>query len=380
MVQPLIQPPQMDVPTCCAPRPAPTTAVSTRFHFALNCSNLARSVDFYSRLFDVPPAKHYPDYAKFELAQPPLVFSLVPNAPGSQGSLSHLGFPVPSREAVEAAGARLAAAGLEISRQDGTVCGYARQDKIWVADPDQNFWEIYVVHEDVDPATVRRSFDGVSPEPVPEIPTPTLYEHRVTDGPVHRLDFPDHAVDEVRLTGTFNAALDPSERRELLREVHRVLKDGGSVLVHGLVASTVVGTVPALPGVAGLVRRIPQEAEPQQELAAAGFEGLAITKLTSAPVFQVGAVEFRELKVRGTKPVSRTAASELRMVVYKGPLASLTDDQGTVFERGRRVTIPAEQESRLARSTIANHFLFVRSEQACGTGCLTEGSEHHACQ
>ena len=31
-----------------------------------------------------------------------------------------------------------------------TTCCYARQDKIWVRDPDGTPWEVFVTHEDVE--------------------------------------------------------------------------------------------------------------------------------------------------------------------------------------------------------------------------------------
>ena len=30
-----------------------------------------------------------------------------------------------------------------------TTCGYAKQDKIWVHDPDENEWEVYALTDDL---------------------------------------------------------------------------------------------------------------------------------------------------------------------------------------------------------------------------------------
>jgi len=54
-----------------------------KFHLSLNVSDLSRSVAFYRALFGCEPAKRHDDYAKFELDEPPVVFSLVPRAAGS---------------------------------------------------------------------------------------------------------------------------------------------------------------------------------------------------------------------------------------------------------------------------------------------------------
>lgn len=387
-ILPVIEPPRLDVPTCCGANSGNSSKeqlpVTTRFHFALNVSGIARSVEFYSRLFGVPPAKHHADYAKFELSQPPLVFSLVPNAPGSQGALSHLGFPVASRAEVEAAFTRLTAAGLMVTCQAGTVCGYAKQDKIWVSDPDNNYWEIYVVHEDVDPATVRSAWDGIAPQSnvaaahtadarhVQKVAEPqrVLLEHRVTDSCPDYSQIADSSVDEIRLTGTFNSALSDTERRQLLADAFRILRPGGEVQVHGLVCNLPLnGVMPSLPGVASLVKRIPIESEPLEELSDAGFVGIAITKLPASSVFQQGALEMREIRVSGFKRLADATETPCRTVVYKGPFASITDDLGNTYVRGQRVAVTAAQEELLSRGHVANSFLFIQQNATCGTGC-----------
>ena len=48
-------------------------ADQVHFHVSLNVAHLERSVDFFRMLFGVEPAKHRPDYAKFETSAPPLV-------------------------------------------------------------------------------------------------------------------------------------------------------------------------------------------------------------------------------------------------------------------------------------------------------------------
>ena len=45
---------------------------------------------------------------------------------------------------------RLVAAGLAAFDEMDTTCCYARQDKIWVRDPDGTPWEVFVTHEDTD--------------------------------------------------------------------------------------------------------------------------------------------------------------------------------------------------------------------------------------
>jgi len=375
---PVIEPPNVDVPSCCGTSQQSPDAVTTKFHFSLNVSDLKTSVAFYEKLFGIPPAKNYDDYAKFELEQPPLVFALVPNAPASQGALSHMGFPVSSREEVEAVARRLEQAGLSICAQDGTVCGYARQDKIWVADPDHNFWEVYVVLEDVDPRMVNAGFDGASRRANASgnstadettKPTKELWEHRVAEGAIRSIPYADESLDEIRLTGTFNAPLTDQERLHILNECLRTLKPGGSVQVHGLIASRkIAGALPTPPGVAALVKRVPTLDELLAELQSAGLRDVRITKLPEKPAFTAGGTDMHEVKVRAAKSAAPSNGVLSRTVIYKGPFATTTDDQGAVFPRGGRVAVTEQQWDQLATGAAAASFLFVDqlSEDQCG--------------
>jgi catechol 2,3-dioxygenase-like lactoylglutathione lyase family enzyme len=128
--------------------PAGATAV-IKFHASLNVSDLDRSIAFYTALFGGGPAKHYADYAKFESDNPPVVLSLKPKRACAGGPLNHLGLRLVTVEQLRAVQRRLKAVGARIGEQDDVQCCYARQTKLWVADPDETLWEVYVLHEDV---------------------------------------------------------------------------------------------------------------------------------------------------------------------------------------------------------------------------------------
>jgi catechol 2,3-dioxygenase-like lactoylglutathione lyase family enzyme len=120
-----------------------------RPHLALTVSDLERSMPFYEALFGVEPVKVRPGYAKFELATPALNFTLNEGERGaSLGALNHAGVQVSSTEDVLAARERLTEAGLAAFDEMDTTCCYARQDKIWVHDPDGTPWEVFAVTED----------------------------------------------------------------------------------------------------------------------------------------------------------------------------------------------------------------------------------------
>src|SRR5436190_1882340 len=114
---------------------ATDSAVDTiKFHLSLNVSQLYYSIAFYRALFGLEPAKVRDDYAKFELAEPPVVLSLIPLPPGAGGHLNHVGLRLLDSAALVAVQHRLELAGYATQREDGVECCYSKQTKFWVQD------------------------------------------------------------------------------------------------------------------------------------------------------------------------------------------------------------------------------------------------------
>jgi catechol 2,3-dioxygenase-like lactoylglutathione lyase family enzyme len=119
-------------------------------HIGLEVADLESSIAFYRLLFGGDPAKVRPGYAKFEPAEPSVNLSLnqgVGGRLGRDGGSQHFGVQVQSSDAVDAMAARFEAAGIPVRVERGSACCYAVQDKAWVADPDGNPWEVFVVVE-----------------------------------------------------------------------------------------------------------------------------------------------------------------------------------------------------------------------------------------
>ncbi len=115
-------------------------------HVSLNVRDIAKSVTFYQAMFGINPVKYKADYAKFDIANPPLNLTLqLTSNIQHGGTLSHLGVQVESSQDVQSAIARFKAAGLTLFEEKDTNCCYALQDKVWVTDPDGNKWEVFVV-------------------------------------------------------------------------------------------------------------------------------------------------------------------------------------------------------------------------------------------
>jgi catechol 2,3-dioxygenase-like lactoylglutathione lyase family enzyme len=128
-------------------------------HLAINVRNAETSIEFYKKLFGIEPSKVRRGYAKFDVQNPPLNFTVNEVPFSSAGGLSHMGIQVSSTADVLAMRQRWAEAGLITRDEMQTDCCYATQDKTWVKDPDGNEWEAFVVLKDNLPE--KQSAQGV---------------------------------------------------------------------------------------------------------------------------------------------------------------------------------------------------------------------------
>ena len=124
------------------------TVQALKAHLAINVKDVEQSIEFYKKLFGIEPSKVRTGYAKFNVENPPLNFTLNQVPFGERGALSHLGIQVASTDDVLAMRQKWADAGLITRDEMQTDCCYATQDKTWVRDPDGNEWEAFVVLQD----------------------------------------------------------------------------------------------------------------------------------------------------------------------------------------------------------------------------------------
>ena len=125
--------------------------MANTFHVALYVKDLDRAVAQYTKILGRQPAKVRHDYAKFEIADPPVILSL--NVGGEPGTVSHLGIRYPSTDDVASEMTRTKQEEIDLLQQKGTTCCYAKADKFWVRDADGMPWEMYTVLADADAQT-----------------------------------------------------------------------------------------------------------------------------------------------------------------------------------------------------------------------------------
>ena len=124
------------------------TVTALKAHVAINVHNIEKSLEFYKKLFGISPSKVRKAYAKFDVANPPLNFTLNEVPFGERGALSHMGIQVRSTDDVKRVRELWLREGLITRDEMNTDCCYAVQDKTWVNDPDGNEWEVFVVKQD----------------------------------------------------------------------------------------------------------------------------------------------------------------------------------------------------------------------------------------
>ena len=111
-----------------------------RFHVHMHVDDLAKNIDFYSKLFGAAPSRVESDYAKWMLDDPRVNFAI--STRGNQATgLDHLGFQVDEAVELEELKQRAQAADMTLLDEGETTCCYARSEKHWITDPQGVAWE-----------------------------------------------------------------------------------------------------------------------------------------------------------------------------------------------------------------------------------------------
>jgi catechol 2,3-dioxygenase-like lactoylglutathione lyase family enzyme len=115
----------------------------SRVQVALNVTDIDAAVVFYEKVFGTPVTKQRPGYANFAIDEPPLKLVLIESSQG--GTMNHMGVEVETVSDVNAATEGFIASGLTTYEEQGVECCYAKQDKVFVTDPNGLEWEFYTV-------------------------------------------------------------------------------------------------------------------------------------------------------------------------------------------------------------------------------------------
>ncbi|MCU7906609.1 MAG: hypothetical protein KZQ76_12350 [Candidatus Thiodiazotropha sp. (ex Epidulcina cf. delphinae)] len=123
-------------------------STKSRPHIRLAVPKLEQVLAFYEVLFDQSPSQRGDGYARFELENPPLHFTLVEGG-GSPTRDGHFGIQLKYTVEIKEFQDRLLKSGYDISLEEvETACCFSVGNKVWLTDPIGTLWEIYVLIEE----------------------------------------------------------------------------------------------------------------------------------------------------------------------------------------------------------------------------------------
>jgi arsenite methyltransferase len=133
-------------------------------------------------------------------------------------------------------------------------------------------------------------------------------------------------------------------KRQLIREIFRVLKRGGRIAVSDIVADAPVpAALKASPELwSGCISGAFHELDLLRELESAGFHGIRYDKWEAEPFAVVDGIEFRSVTATAYKGKEGPCQEAHQAVVYAGPWKRVEDDDGHVYERGVRTAVCAK--------------------------------------
>ena len=135
--------------------------------------------------------------------------------------------------------------------------------------------------------------------------------------------------------------VDNSAKKELFKEIYRVLKQGGRAVISDIVSDEPIPESMQKDDElwSGCISGAFLENQFLEEFEEAGFYGVRVLKMDSSPWQTVEGIEFRSMTIEAFKPDQKPCLERNQAVIYKGPFKQITDDDGNVMERGKRYAV-----------------------------------------
>ena len=149
----------------------------------------------------------------------------------------------------------------------------------------------------------------------------------------------------------------PDAKRQLFKEIHRVLARGGRAVISDIVSDEDVPQAmqddPEL--WSGCISGAFREDHFLTAFEEAGFYGIQVLERQVEPWQIVEGIEFRSLTVVAYKGKEGACWDQKHAVIYKGPFSSVTDDDGHEFQRGIRTAVCEKTYRLMTREPYAEH-------------------------
>lgn len=151
---------------------------------------------------------------------------------------------------------------------------------------------------------------------------------------------PDSSVDLVISNCVLNLVPE-QDKPGLFREIHRVLKPGGRVAIADIVSDEPVPEhLKQDPDLwSGCISGAFEEQELLRVFTEAGFLAVRYDTWAAEPWKVIDGIEFRSVTLTAVKGAGTPCLDLGQAVIYRGPYAVVTDDEGHVYPRGERMAV-----------------------------------------
>ncbi len=172
----------------------------------------------------------------------------------------------------------------------------------------------------------------------------------------------DESVDVVVSNCVLNL-VDSAEKPKLFAEIYRVLKNGGRAVISDIVSDQPVPEHLQRDAElwSGCISGALQNEAFVNAFVQAGFDGVEVVVRQEKPWQVVEGIEFRSATVIAYKGQPEDASGAVcdDQVMYRGPFATIHDDQGVEYRRGEMTAVYPNTFAKLSREPYVDHFICV---------------------
>jgi arsenite methyltransferase len=172
------------------------------------------------------------------------------------------------------------------------------------------------------------------------------------------------------------------DRLRALQQMFWATKPGGRLVLNEVVSDEPIA--PRLEGdrelwSSGLIGSL-TEAGLAAALTQLGYVSVHYSRWQTRPWRIVAGIEFRAVTVEAIKPSGRECVDRGDAVIYRGPFAEISDDEGHVFVRGERMAVCERTFAFLTQGPHRDHFVAVpgRAGRDAVPWCAPAGTKRPA--